>query len=101
MDVNSSKTYRCLETKAQILGFEIFDILLISSAISAGNLLVPDVPFKFFLSWGPAVLLALVLRFGKRGKPDHYLVHWIRFQFSPRVYLAFKESSFKWKKTKT
>ena len=37
--------------------------------------------------------LAALLRFGKRGKPDKFLIHWVRFQIRPGYYSAFRDPS--------
>jgi len=98
MDLVTSKTFRCLERKAKILGFEIFDVLLLGITLSVMNLFVGEIPYRLLVTWAPASLLAGVLWFGKRGKPENYLLHLIRFHLSPNYYCAFKEAKNKWKK---
>ncbi|MGZ3783877.1 MAG: hypothetical protein ACXVC3_05040 [Bdellovibrio sp.] len=51
---------------------------------------------KLFLVWIPSAALAAILYFGKKGKPENYLLHWIRFQFTPASFSAFSDSS-QWK----
>ncbi len=46
---------------------------------------------KFVLVWIPPVILAAALRVAKRGKPDGFLLHWVRFRVRPRVLSAFPE----------
>lgn len=98
MELLTSKTFRCLERKAKIMGFELFDMLLIGMTISVSNLLIGQIPFRLFVAWTPALLIAGVLWFGKRGKPDGFMLHWLRFKIGPSVYCAFKEAKNKWKK---
>ena len=98
MELLTSKTFRCLERKAKIMGFELFDVLLVGLTISLSNLFIGQIPLRLFVTWTPALILAGVLWFGKRGKPDNFLLHWLRFKIGPSSYSAFKEAKNKWKK---
>ena len=97
-ELSVAKTYRCLERKATIMGFELFDILIIGTTISLTNFFIGEVPFRLLITWTPALVLAGVLRYGKRGKPENFLVHWLRFKVGPNYYSAFKEAKNKWEK---
>lgn len=79
-----------------IMGFEIPDLLGIFLTLSILNLLFTGTILKIFFVWIPTALLATVLRLSKRGKPDNYLVHWLRFQITPGVLAAFEPPT-KWK----
>ena len=83
---------KCLDRKLVIFGFEVLDLLAVFLLLSVLNLVFGQMPFKWLLTWAPTVSLACLLRWGKRGKPEKYLVHWIRFQIKPGVYSAFSES---------
>ncbi len=98
MDLITSKTFRCLDRKAKIMGFELFDVLMIGVVLSAMNLFVGNIPFRLLVTWTPALMLAGILRIGKRGKPENFLLHYVRFHLSPNYYCAFKEAKNKWKK---
>lgn len=98
MDLTTSKTFRCLDRKAKIMGFELFDVLMIGVVLSAMNLFVGNVPYRLLVTWTPALALAGVLWVGKRGKPENFLLHYVRFHLSPNYYCAFKEAKNKWKK---
>ncbi len=89
MGLKTSKVYKCLEKKTLILGFEIFDMFLICILLSVLNLICGNSDWKLFYTWLPTLAVALLMRYGKKGKPDNFLVHWLRFQFSPGVYSAF------------
>ena len=52
-DLITSRTFRCLERKATIMGFELFDVLLIGITLSVTNFLVGEVPFRLIVAWGP------------------------------------------------
>lgn len=84
---------KCLDKKLQMFGFEMPDLLAIFLSLSILNLIFGSHPYKLFFVWIPPLALAVTLRVSKRGKPDNFLIHWLRFQMSPGVYSAFKESS--------
>lgn len=89
MALKTSEVYRCLEKKTLVFGFEILDLFLVFAALAILNLLFGKLPYKFFLTWGPALALGAFLRIAKRGKPDNFLAHWLKFQFAPGVLSAF------------
>ena len=82
---------KCLDKKMVLFGFEVLDLLAVFLVLSILNFLFGQSPMKPLLVWAPSLLLAVVLRFGKRGKPDKYLIHWIRYQVKPGAYSAFTE----------
>ena len=86
--VNVSKS---LDRKLMLLGYEVLDVLAIFLTLSVLNLLFGQSGMSLFLVWTPSIALAVVLRLGKRGKPDRYLLHWLRYQVKPGVYSAFPE----------
>lgn len=104
MELRTTFVSKSLDRKIKIMGFEVFDLLTIFMTISILNFLFGQMPYSFFLIWLPTIILALTLYYGKRGKPDNYLVHWLRYQFSPSKYSAFQEPSewlaFKYKRNK-
>ena len=89
MALRSSEVYRCLEKKTLVVGFEIVDLFIVFSSLAILNFVFRGVPYKFFLSWGPAFALALFLRLGKAGKPENYLLHLARSYFEPPIFSAF------------
>lgn len=82
---------KCLDKKLRIAGFEIPDLLILFLTVSILNFVFGQTEMKLFLVWLPSMLLAGLLYFGKKGKPDNFLVHWMRFQFRPGVLRAFPE----------
>ena len=78
-----------LDRKLKMFGLEVPDILAIFITLSILNFVFGQTSLKLFLVWLPTALVAGVLYFGKRGKPDNYLIHWLRFQFKPGTYSAF------------
>ena len=89
MALKTSQVYRCLDKKTLVFGFEIVDLFVVFSLLAVLNLILRGLPYKFLLTWGPAVALALFLKIGKAGKPDNYLLHLARFYFSPVLYSGF------------
>jgi len=90
--IKISKVYKCLEKKTLIFGFEIFDVFLICILLSVLNLLFASSDWKFFYTWVPVMSVAFGLRAFKKGKPDNYLQHYLRFQFAPGIYSAFTKA---------
>ena len=84
---------KCLDRKLTLLGYEVLDLIAIFMTLSILNLAFGQTSLKWLFVWIPTITLAVVLRYCKRGKPEKYLVHWLRFQFKPGVYSAFPEST--------
>ncbi|MBI4404094.1 MAG: hypothetical protein HY537_08035 [Deltaproteobacteria bacterium] len=82
---------RCLDKKLTMFGFEVADILGIFLCLSVLNFLFGQSSLKFFFAWLPSIVLALILRYGKKGKPDKFLIHWFRYQIKPGILSAFSE----------
>lgn len=93
MALRSEPTSKSLEKKLLILGFEVPDVLAIFLLLSILNFLFGQTNQKLLLVWLPVILVAAVLRIGKRGKPDNYLVHLVKFHFRPKYLSAFAEPS--------
>jgi len=93
MSLKCTSVSKCLDKKTLILGFEMPDLLLIFILLAVLNLLFGKTDQKLLLVWLPPVILALIFRYGKKGKPDNFIVHWIRYQISPGVFSAFREAS--------
>lgn len=91
MSLISTPVSKCLDKKTKIFGFEMPDLLLVFMLLAVLNLFFGKTDQKLLLVWLPPAILALVLKYGKRGKPENFIVHWLRFQFSPGVYSAFRE----------
>lgn len=91
MELKVTPVSKCLDKKMMILGFEIPDLLFIFLTISVLNFLFGSTSLKWLFVWLPSASLALTIRLAKRGKPDNYLVHWLRFQIKPGIYSAFSD----------
>lgn len=93
MELNSTPVSRCLDKKMVIFGFEIPDLLAIFLTLSILNYLFGATSLNVALVWLPSAALAVTLWFGKRGKPENFLLHWIRFQIAPGYLSAFQDPS--------
>ncbi len=91
MSVRSEPTSQSLEKKLLIAGYEVPDVLAIFLLLSILNFVFGGIGNKLLFVWGPTILAAIVLRIGKRGKPDNYLVHLAKFHTKPKYLSAFKE----------
>lgn len=91
MEIKVTEVSRCLDKKMVIMGFEIPDLLFIFLTMSILNFLFGTTNLKFLFVWLPSAAIALTIRFTKRGKPDNYLIHWLRFQIKPGVLSAFSD----------
>jgi hypothetical protein len=89
MALATSNVYKCLEKKTLILGFEVLDIFAICLLMCALNLLFANASLKILYTWIPTGLAAIGLRMAKLGKPENFLLHWVRYQMSPGVMSAF------------
>ena len=92
MSLKTTRMSQCLDKKTLIWGFEMADVLIVFLLLAVLNLLFGSTDQKLLLVWLPPFLLATILRYGKKGRPENYLIHWIRYQFSSGIYCAFKES---------
>lgn len=89
MELRTTPTSKCLDKKTLLLGFEMMDLFVIFFTLAILNFLFGKTDQKLLLVWLPPVIVGLVLKFGKKGKPEGFLKHWIRFQFSPGIFSAF------------
>jgi hypothetical protein len=91
MELKATEVSRCLDKKMMIMGFEVPDLLIIFLTISILNFLFGTTSLKWLFVWLPSAALALTIRLTKRGKPENYLIHWLRFQMKPGILKAFPE----------
>lgn len=93
MDLKVTSVSKCLDKKMMIMGFEIPDLLFIFLSMSILNFLFGTTSLKLFFVWLPSASIALTIRLTKRGKPENYLIHWLRYQIKPGKLLAFPDPS--------
>ena len=100
MSIKTTPVSKCLDKKLLIMGYEIPDLIAIFILLSVLNLTLGSLGSKLLLVWLPTISFALILRYGKKDKPENYLVHLIRYKFAPKNLSAFYMSP-KWKSPKT
>lgn len=83
-----SKTPRSLENKLKLLGFELLDLLLIFMYLSISNLLFSQTSLKLPMVWIGTLVLASILYFVKRGKPEGYLQDMLSDFVKPSTFSA-------------
>lgn len=88
MSLLVSKVPRALEAKTKLFGFEIGDLLLIFLYLAISNLVFGSTRLKFPMVWIGTPLIAGVLYFAKRNKPDNFLQHWGEFKRMPGILSA-------------
>ena len=93
MGLRAVPVHKCLDKRLLIFGFEIADLFVIALLLSVLSTFFGNSPGKLFSIWLPTIAVALILRLSKRGKPDNYLLHWIRFQLKPSRLKAFPAPS--------
>lgn len=84
----TTRVPRSLEMKTKLFGFELADILIIFADLTVTNLIFGATSFRIPMVWGSTLILALLLFFVKRGKPDGYLQHYGEFLAAPEYRAA-------------
>ncbi len=79
---------RSLERKTRLFGFELGDLLLVFVYLSISNLVFGTTVLKLPVVWGGTVVLAVLLRFTKRGKPENHLQDLAEFLRTPDILSA-------------
>ena len=92
MELNTSTTQRGLNIKMKVGGFEALDLISCLILCAALNLLFGKTSFGIPIIFGVPSAFLICLYFGKRGKPEDYLKHLIRFYLTPGFYSAAVES---------
>ncbi len=90
MSLTTTPVPNCLEKKLTFLGYEVMDLMLIFGTLSVLNFTLGAIDKSFV--WVPTIFLAITLRSSKRGKPDKYLEHKIKFHVQPKNLSAFERT---------
>ena len=80
---------RSLDKKLTFAGFEVLDLWGLLLVVSILNLVFGSTGLQLYFVWLPALVMALLLRYGKRGKPDKFLIHLIKFYLRPPIVSAY------------
>lgn len=87
-----TKVNRSLDQKTVIFFLEIIDLFTLVTVCSLLNLLFGRVGHKFLLVYLPTLILGVTLILSKRGKPEKFLFHFLRYQLQPKCLSCFKEA---------
>jgi hypothetical protein len=82
--IEMSKVSRSLDRKSLILWLEITDIFAIVAFCSVLNLIFGSTGLKLYLVYLPTLILGVTLVIAKRGKPEGFLLHFLKFHFQPK-----------------
>jgi len=91
--LDQSKVSRSLDRKTLILWLEITDIFALVTICSLLNLAFGGA-LKIYFVYLPTIILGVTLILTKRGKPEGFLVHFLKFHLSPKHLSCFADSEF-------
>ena len=80
----TSRVHKNINSKTLIFGFEIFDCFLILAAFAILNFVLGG----SLLAWIVPALVAIILYFGKKDRPEGYLPDLIQFLAASKVLSA-------------
>lgn len=81
--LTTSTVYRKLDAKFKIGGVDATDLFAVLLMGAVMNLILGRLSIGPIFIFGIPGLLFCALYFGKRGKPEGYLLHALRFYISP------------------
>jgi len=97
MSLESSSVHRNLGAKIKIVGLEAYDLLFVLIIAALMNLFFGQSALALPMGFGIPVLIFLGLFFGKKNKPEKYLLHLLRFYTTPGFFSAAKKSKYEHK----
>lgn len=80
--LSRSTVHRRLDARFKIGGVEAADLICVLMAAAVLNLFFGQLSFGPVLTFTIPAILFFVLYFGKRGKPENYLVHLVKYHVS-------------------
>jgi hypothetical protein len=88
MDLDTSPVHRNLDGQIRVLGLEAPDLIFVLLVAATMNLFFGQTRFVLLAVFGVPSLILVALYFGKKGKPDGYLIHLLRYLMTPSFYSA-------------
>jgi hypothetical protein len=82
-ELKTSQVHRKLDAKLKVGGVEAADLLGVLIMAAIMNLFFGRFTFGPIFIFGIPGLIFIGLYFGKRGKPDGFLMHALKFYLSP------------------
>jgi len=92
LGLEQSKVHRNLDGTIKVMGLEAPDLILVLLVAAVMNLFFGQTRLVLITVFGIPLLLLFTLYFGKKGKPENYLVHLARYLVMPSFYSAGSES---------
>lgn len=84
-----SKVSRSLDRKTLILWLEITDIFALVTFCSVLNIVFGGTGLKLYFVYLPTLVLGTTLVLAKRGKPEGFLLHFLKFHIQPKHLTCF------------
>ena len=94
MELQTSSVHRKLDAKLKIVGLEAPDLLFVLIFAAVMNLFFGRTSLALPLVIVLPLVMLGILYVGKRDKPDGFLIHLLRFYFTPGFFSAGEESKF-------
>ena len=91
MQINTATVQRNLDAKLKIGNIEALDLLIALICGAVMNLFFSDTALELPLVIGTPLLILATCYFGKRGKPEKYLPHLLRFYLETGFFAAGEE----------
>ncbi len=91
MDIKRSKVHRNLDAKFKVGGLEALDLLVSLILGALMSLCFSGTVLEIPLVFGAPLLVLAILYFGKRGKPEGFLLDFLRFYLEPGFFSAGQE----------
>lgn len=80
----TSRVYKNINKKTLIFGFELFDCFLILATFAILNFVLGG----SLVAWIVPVIVMIILYFGKKNRPEGYLLDLVQFLAAPKVFSA-------------
>ncbi len=100
MALETSRIHRRLDAKLKVVGMEAHDLLFILLFAATMNLFFGSTFLATYLVFILPVMMAVVLYFVKRNKPENYFLHLLTYKMTPGVYSAGNVGKFEPKRQK-
>jgi hypothetical protein len=84
-----SKVSRSLDRKTLIMWLEIMDIFILVTFCSVLNLVFSGTGLKLYFVYLPTLVLGATLVVAKWGKPEKFLIHFLKFHLQPKHLTCF------------
>jgi len=92
LSLEQSKVHRNLDGAIKVMGLEAPDLILVLMVAAVMNLFFGQTSLVLITVFGIPLLLLFTLYFGKKGKPENYLIHLVRYLVTPRFFSAGENS---------